>query len=422
MKISVAMATYNGAQYIEEQLESIRIQTMPVDEVRICDDGSSDDTVEVICHYIREHGLESSWSVEVNQENLGYASNFMKAVGLTNGDYVFFCDQDDIWIADRAERMIGLMEAHPDMLLLGSEFDSFVSAKDAPSVPGWEQTMPVDEVRICDDGSSDDTVEVICHYIREHGLESSWSVEVNQENLGYASNFMKAVGLTNGDYVFFCDQDDIWIADRAERMIGLMEAHPDMLLLGSEFDSFVSAKDAPSVPGWEQKMIRNDESLEKMQFTPANIFIGCQGCTMCMRRQLLERAMPYWYKGWAHDEFVWKLALCMDGLYMYHSYTLRRRLHSNNVTMRKVRDITKRLKYLTDLQDSHMATLKYARENGLSKSQLALLEKNIKATRLRIELLRNKKLWNIVPLTLFYRECYHKCRAIPVELMMAVRN
>ena len=43
---------------------------------------------------------------------------------------------------------------------------------------------------------------------------------------------------------FFCDQDDIWIADRAERMIGLMEAHPDMLLLGSEFDSFVSAKDA----------------------------------------------------------------------------------------------------------------------------------------------------------------------------------
>ena len=141
MKISVAMATYNGAQYIEEQLESIRIQTMPVDEVRICDDGSLDDTVEVICHYIREHGLESSWSVEVNQENLGYASNFMKAVGLTNGDYVFFCDQDDIWIADRAERMIGLMEAHPDMLLLGSEFDSFVSAKDAPSVPGWEQKM-----------------------------------------------------------------------------------------------------------------------------------------------------------------------------------------------------------------------------------------------------------------------------------------
>lgn len=284
------------------------------------------------------------------------------------------------------------------------------------------QTMPVDEVRICDDCSSDRTVEVVQAYIREHGLEGSWSIEVNSRNLGYASNFMKVVGQTTGEYVFFCDQDDIWIEDRVERMIGLMEQHADMLLLGSEFESFVSSKDAPSVPGWEQKRMRHDESLEKMTYNPANIFIGCQGCTMCMRRELLDRAMPYWYTGWAHDEFAWKLALCMDGLYMYHSYTLKRRLHSNNVTMHKVRDISKRLRYLTELQDSHMATLKYARENDLTQSQIALLEKNIRATRLRIELLQNKKLWNIVPLMLGYRECYHKCRAIPVELMMAVKN
>lgn len=284
------------------------------------------------------------------------------------------------------------------------------------------QTMPVDEVRICDDCSGDRTVEVVQTYIRKHGLEESWSIEINSRNLGYASNFMKAVGQTTGDYVFFCDQDDIWIEDRVERMVGLMEQHTDMLLLGSEFDSFVSSEDAPSVPGWERKRMRHDESLEKMTYNPANIFIGCQGCTMCMRRGLLGRAMPYWYTGWAHDEFVWKLALCMDGLYMYHSYTLKRRLHSNNVTMHKVRDISKRLKYLTDLQDSHMATLKFARENALTQPQIALLEKNIKATRLRIELLRDRKLWNIVPLTLFYRDCYHKCRAIPVELMMAVRK
>ena len=81
MKISVAMATYNGAQYIEEQLESIRIQTMPVDEVRICDDGSSDDTVEVICHYIREHGLESSWSVGGESGELRLCIEFHEGSG-----------------------------------------------------------------------------------------------------------------------------------------------------------------------------------------------------------------------------------------------------------------------------------------------------------------------------------------------------
>lgn len=284
------------------------------------------------------------------------------------------------------------------------------------------QTMAVNEVRICDDRSTDRTVEVVQQYIQKYNLEDSWTIEINPENLGYASNFMKAVKQTDGDYIFFCDQDDIWIKDRVERMVGLMEKYPDMLLLGSEFDAFVSSEDAPSVPSWEQKMIKHDESIEKMQFTPANIFIGCQGCTMCMRRELLDQAMPYWYEGWAHDEFVWKLALCMNGLYMYHSYTLKRRLHSNNVTMHKVRDAKKRLKYLTDLLASHEATLKYAKENGLDSDKLRLLEKNIKATNLRIELIRNKKLWNSIPLALFYHECYHKCRAIPVELMMAIKN
>ncbi len=284
------------------------------------------------------------------------------------------------------------------------------------------QTMKIDEVRICDDRSSDNTVEVVQEYIRKHGLEGSWSIEVNPKNLGYASNFMKAAGQTDGDFVFFCDQDDIWIEDRVKRMMKLMNEHPDILLLGSEFESFVSSEDAPSVPEWEQKMIKNDGTLEKKTFDAENVFIGCQGCTMCVRRELFDRAMPYWYSGWAHDEFVWKLALCMDGLYMYHSYTLRRRLHSNNVTMRKVRDIKKRIRYLVDLLASHEATLAYAKDKQLSEDRIRLLERNIKATKLRMGLLQEKKLWNIIPLVLFYRDCYHKKRAIPVELMMAIKN
>ena len=52
------MATYNGAEYVVEQLESIRTQSMPVDEVIIHDDRSTDDTVAIVEKYIREHGLE----------------------------------------------------------------------------------------------------------------------------------------------------------------------------------------------------------------------------------------------------------------------------------------------------------------------------------------------------------------------------
>ena len=59
IRTSVAMATYNGAEYVVEQLESIRTQSMPVDEVIIHDDRSTDDTVAIVEKYIREHGLET---------------------------------------------------------------------------------------------------------------------------------------------------------------------------------------------------------------------------------------------------------------------------------------------------------------------------------------------------------------------------
>ena len=101
IRTSVAMATYNGAEYVVEQLESIRTQSMPVDEVIIHDDRSTDDTVAIVEKYIREHGLERTWKVSQNPKNLGYAANFIGAVKETEGEYIFFCDQDDIWVPDR---------------------------------------------------------------------------------------------------------------------------------------------------------------------------------------------------------------------------------------------------------------------------------------------------------------------------------
>lgn len=140
IRTSVAMATYNGAEYVVEQLESIRTQSMPVDEVIIHDDRSTDDTVAIVEKYIREHGLERTWKVSQNPKNLGYAANFIGAVKETEGEYIFFCDQDDIWVPDRVEVMVGQMEEHPGILLLCSEFESFVSSPDAPSVPNGNRS------------------------------------------------------------------------------------------------------------------------------------------------------------------------------------------------------------------------------------------------------------------------------------------
>ena len=71
MSTSVCMGIYNGAAYLEAQLESIRSQTKPPDEVILCDDGSRDASAELAEAFIDRHGLGESWKLYRNQERKG---------------------------------------------------------------------------------------------------------------------------------------------------------------------------------------------------------------------------------------------------------------------------------------------------------------------------------------------------------------
>lgn len=114
MKLSVCMCTYNGAEYLFEQLESIRKQTRQPDEVVICDDGSTDDTRELIYAYQTEHGLTENWHLYCNSELKGYPGNFYYACSLCTGDIVFLSDQDDVWGLTKIEEMARVFENHPE--------------------------------------------------------------------------------------------------------------------------------------------------------------------------------------------------------------------------------------------------------------------------------------------------------------------
>lgn len=117
--ISVAMAIYNGSKYILKQLESIRLQTLPVDEVIMTDDGSNDGTVELVEAYLKEHKLDS-WKIIRNEVNLCFSKNFFKAVDLTSGDFIFLADQDDEWREDKVETMIFEFEKDPELMALST--------------------------------------------------------------------------------------------------------------------------------------------------------------------------------------------------------------------------------------------------------------------------------------------------------------
>jgi len=88
------MATYNGEDFIGEQIESILSQTYKHIELIICDDGSSDGTITIINHYRKQYPFIKLYH---NDRRLGFVKNFEKAIGLCNGEYIALSDQDDIW-------------------------------------------------------------------------------------------------------------------------------------------------------------------------------------------------------------------------------------------------------------------------------------------------------------------------------------
>lgn len=98
--ISVCIATYNGSKYIKEQLDSILMQLSDEDEVIISDDGSNDNTLEIIKTYndVRIKIFKNSF------KNL--ILNFEFAISKASGDYIFLSDQDDIWMENKVSVMI----------------------------------------------------------------------------------------------------------------------------------------------------------------------------------------------------------------------------------------------------------------------------------------------------------------------------
>ncbi len=112
-RISVAMTTYNGAPYVDEQLASFCSQTRLPDELVICDDGSTDGTIEKIQAFASRAPFEVR--VECNPTNLTTTPNFEKVVSLCSGEFVFLADQDDIWRPHKIKTQADFLEQHPQV-------------------------------------------------------------------------------------------------------------------------------------------------------------------------------------------------------------------------------------------------------------------------------------------------------------------
>ncbi len=121
LKTSVIIATYNGSKYILHELESIKNQTVKIDEVIISDDASTDNTCEIIKEFISQNNL-SNWQVLEHLTNIGFSKNFMSALYLASGDVVFLADQDDIWANNKVEKILDIFRKDSSIKAVASEF------------------------------------------------------------------------------------------------------------------------------------------------------------------------------------------------------------------------------------------------------------------------------------------------------------
>jgi hypothetical protein len=101
MRISVAMCTYNGADFLPAQLASIVEQTRPPDEIIVCDDASTDETRTLLQSFARTSPIPVS--LYFSDENVGSVKNFERAIGLCSGDVIALSDQDDVWRVDKLQ-------------------------------------------------------------------------------------------------------------------------------------------------------------------------------------------------------------------------------------------------------------------------------------------------------------------------------
>jgi glycosyltransferase involved in cell wall biosynthesis len=120
--LSVVMATFNGEAFIEAQLESILAQTRLPDEIVISDDGSTDNTLQVVGRIRKTAPPSVSWTVVTNPVALGPAANFVSAAALASGDLIALADQDDWWAPGKLRTLEDTLLTK-DALLVHSDAD-----------------------------------------------------------------------------------------------------------------------------------------------------------------------------------------------------------------------------------------------------------------------------------------------------------
>lgn len=173
LKISIALATYNGSQYLPEQLASYTAQTRLPDQLVVCDDNSSDGTLEIVADFAKTAPFEVRY--ERNEQQLGIIGNFSKAMQLCDGDIIVFSDQDDVWFPNKLARIEETFETLPQSAVLMSDADIVDENRHSLGYTFWESVRFTPRLQqLVENGRA---LEVLCRGNYTFGITLAFRAE-----------------------------------------------------------------------------------------------------------------------------------------------------------------------------------------------------------------------------------------------------
>lgn len=280
------------------------------------------------------------------------------------------------------------------------------------------QSEKPDEVLICDDSSSDNTVPLIQDFIKKNNL-SSWKLFINEENIGWKKNFFKLMQLSTSDITFLCDQDDFWNQNKIKYMLSIF-SNTKINVLCCEYvnkDNIHFYDDTKS-----SKEELNLSLPIPYLFSQKFMYVKYPGCTYAFRNTYLEQIKTYWKENFPHDAFLFRNAELDDSLYILKLNLLTRRIHDSNASINHAgKTYFIDLAYYSDVCKSLLQRL----EQDETISQKEIKEKIIKNELIKISV--QKKSINQPKIIYFFKilkfyNTYIDFKAFAKEVLFAKLN
>ena len=286
------------------------------------------------------------------------------------------------------------------------------------------QARKADETIVFDDCSEDATGQMLRTFEMEN---TGVRLHLNEKNLGFRKNFHEALRACSGDLIFLCDQDDLWMPDKIEKMVDIMERNREINLLSCNYTRLLPDGNelAHSVFSSRFRKLRKgsggDVPLYQVTATSNLLDIPLPGCCYCVRRSFWERCDRYWMEECPHDAVLWRYAALEDSVWIVDLPLVKWRKHETSAWKTETGspwDRQEALKWrraeIRDLKEMGA----FAEKEKVSEAYRKCIERNLRFSMLRERFYRTRNPFSALAL-LRYLDLYPSAKSWGKEWMIA---